>query len=754
MAHRIRHYVVSTLALLGLLVSFAPPMAAQNPPLDQQGLPIARGSSSPLGSGPVLTHPYLSEPVTPADTRGLPPAPKAEPLTGEPRELLSGFPLPGRERGASPSESPDPVVQRAPGEVNMPAPITNWEGIGATGVLPPDTDGQVGPNHYVQIVNSATGGSQVRVWNKSGAQLYDFNLGGLWPAGNPCRTDAYGDPVVLYDQLANRWLLTQFALPDPPYYECIAVSRTGTPTNIPSDWWPYAFLVHNSKMNDYPKLGIWPDGYYMSANQFTFTWAGAGVWAFDRDAMLTGAPASFQYFDLWGLDPDYGGLLPSNLMGDTLPPAGAPNYFMSVDQNWSGTNDIMHIFEFHTDWVTPANSSFGLVADLVVAPFDWDLCTSSREQCIHQPDGAPRLEAISDRLMMHLWYRNFGDHESLVVNHTVDANGAGRAGIRWYEFRGGAVNTTLADATIYQQGTYTPDGNHRWMGSVAMDHVGNIALGYSVSSIITYPSIRYGGRLATDPLGTLPQAETEIIAGSGVQTHTAARWGDYSAMSVDPVDDCTFWYTQEYIKTTGSAPWQTRVASFRFPSCSGAPQPPSVGTFEPNGGSGTVGQWTNFATTYTDPDGFEDITWAFFFLDRQPPLTSGGLAAAYIPSSDLLVLLGGGYCQPGQPATTVSTAYVTLDCENSSVSGSGGTLTINWRARPDSCFAGGCNWNYAIEFVADSGGLKNAGLVGWWRLNPASGSVRNPKPAVIPTEADLERLGKEIEGWQSQLNKR
>jgi subtilisin-like proprotein convertase family protein len=417
----------------------------------------------------------------------------------------------------------------------------------------------------------------VRIWDKAGNQQYDFGMQDLWPSSDPCNADAYGDPVVLYDQMADRWILTQFALPDPPYYECFAVSKTGTPTNNPSDWYLYSFEVHATKMNDYPKLGVWPDGYYMSANQFLYgsSWAGAGVWVFDRNAMLNGSPATFQYFDLEPVNSNYGGLLPSNLMGNTLPPAGAPNYFMSVDMDWNGADDILHIWEFHTDWNTPANSTFSLVKELVVDPFDWnfDGTGGSRNNWdIPQPDTNVELDSLSDRLMMHLWYRNYGGHESLVVSHTVDVGGTpDHAGIRWYEIRGGTVDTTLFDAFIYQQGTYAPDAHHRWMGSVAMDHVGNLAIGFSISSDTIYPGIRYAGRLASDPLGQLSQGEATIINGSGSQTHDTARWGDYSSITVDPVDDCTFWFTTEYMQTTSSADWQTRVASFKFANCSQSP---------------------------------------------------------------------------------------------------------------------------------------------------------------------------------------
>ena len=527
--------------------------------------------SQAQGGGTSLSNPQVGEPVSPVDTAGLPLAPTSSIINEGQSALIREIkPLPRRQ--AVKAEDYQSHLQQNHPTAQMPDTLTNWEGISSTGVLPPDTNGQVGRNHYVQIVNSSSG-AQVRVWDKTGKQLYNFGLENLWPSGNVCRDDAHGDPVVFYDQLANRWILTQFALPDPPYYQCFAVSKRDNPTNDPNDWWLYGFKVHETKMNDYPKFGVWPDGYYMSANQFDSNgWAGAGVWVFDRAAMLEGKSATFQYFDVADMNNNYGGLLPSNLMGSTQPPQGAPNYYMSVDMDWNNSDDVLHIFEFHTDWSTPSNSTFRLVKDLTVDPFNWNFDGSggSRNNWdIPQPDTDVELDSLSDRLMMHLWYRNYGDHESLVVNHTVNVgSNSDHAGIRWYEVRGGTVNTTLSDATIYQQGTYAPDAENRWMGSVAMDHVGNLAIGYSVSSKNTYPSIRYAGRLSSDDAGQLPQDEAEIIAGGGSQTHSAARWGDYSAMSVDPADDCTFWYTTEYMESTSKADWHTRVASFKFANCS------------------------------------------------------------------------------------------------------------------------------------------------------------------------------------------
>ena len=562
----------------------APPASAGS-----TGAPQGIAAQPPPPAPRVLTGPVVSQPVRPADTRSLPPARVVDPSRDQAVvwEARAARPLPGPERSARAFEVPgaaerepagyDPLVQRMPGAAPMPATLQNFEGVSnINSVLPPDTDGQVGPNHYVQMVNLSTA-----IYDKAGNLLYGpFRPNTLWPDGDPCRVNNHGDVVVLYDQLADRWLLTQFALPD-PYYECIAVSKGPVPTNDPNDWYPYTFLVHPSKANDYPKLGIWPDGYSMSVNQFTGgeVWGGAGVFVFDRARMLNGDPATFQYFDVADINLNYGGLLPSHLMGSATPPPGAPNTFASVDMNWSGTDDVLHLFEFHVDWNTPAHSTFAWVRDLLVAPFDWHFDGSGGPRNnwdIPQPGTAVELDSLSDRLMMHLWYRNFGTHESLVTNHTVNVGGIpDHAGIRWYEVRGGAIDTTFADAVLHQQGTYAPDGEHRWMGSIAQDHAGNIALGYSVSSGSVSPAIRYAGRLAGDPVDTLPQAEAEIIAGGGSQTHTSARWGDYSAMSVDPVDDCTFWYTQEYIAVTGSAPWRTRIASFRFPNCSG-----ELGTLE------------------------------------------------------------------------------------------------------------------------------------------------------------------------------
>jgi hypothetical protein len=404
--------------------------------------------------------------------------------------------------------------------------------------------------------------------------------------------------------------MTQFALPNyprGPFYECIAVSQTPDPTGA---WYRYEFLISNSKLNDYPKFGVWPDGYYMSINQFnckftSCTWAGAGAVVFERDAMLSGLAARMVYFDLYNVDPNLGGMLPADLDG-APPPAGTPNPFAQMDDNaWGYSGDQVQIWNFHANWNDPASSSFTLDRALGVSAFDSDLCGYARN-CIPQPGGS-KVDAISDRLMFRLQYRNFGTHQAMVVNHTVDANGSDRAGVRWYELR-----NTGSGWNIFQQSTFSPDSTHRWMGSIAMNGAGDIALGYSVSSTAISPSIRFTGRLAGDPLGQMTQGEGTIVNGSGYQTHTSGRWGDYSMMAVDPLDDCTFWFTTEYYNSVSQAGWQTRVGAFKLAAC-GTPvdTPPTATLTNPADGATVSGQ-VNVTADASDDHG---VTQVEFFVD-------------------------------------------------------------------------------------------------------------------------------------------
>ncbi len=502
------------------------------------------------------------------------------------------------ESGDPDALSEDPVVQDSVTELSISTPFFTFEGISnqdnfsAFGfrVSPPDTDGDVGPNHYVQIVNL-----MVRVFDKSGTPLTaPLKVSSIFtPLGGPCLGRDDGDPIVLYDPLADRWLVSQFCTVATPFnHQLIAISQTPDPAG---PYFLYDFLMPNNKFNDYPKFGVWPDAYYMTDNQFNqagTAFLGAGAFAFDRAKMLVGDPtASFIYFDIENGNPNVGGVLPADLDGYTPPPPGTPNYFVyfTADEFADPAHpfDSLRIYEFRADFANPAASTFTERADspVLVAPFDPRSPAGRRD--IEQPSPATStsfLDAISDRLMFRLQYRNFGSHESLVVNHTVNVSGVSpttpanhHAGVRYYEvrrdFSGGGF-------FVHEQATFAPDSANRWMGSAATDGDGNLAVGYSVSGLSVFPSIRYAGRLATDPPGGLFQGEASLIAGTGVQLSTTNRWGDYSALAVDPADDCTFWYTNEYYTAASQASsavgWLTRIGTFSFPSCT----PAATGTIQ------------------------------------------------------------------------------------------------------------------------------------------------------------------------------
>jgi len=445
---------------------------------------------------------------------------------------------------------PPHLMQTWHGSERMPGAIKNFEGVGAglsgytVRVIPPDTQGDVGPDYYIQWIND-----DFAVFDKAtSAVVYGPAAGNtLWSGfGGLCENRNDGDPIAKYDRIAGRWVMTQFAVNSASgeYAECIAVSETDDPMGR-----YYRYSYSFNAFNDYPKLAVWPDGYYISYNMFSGgSYQGAMICAYDRAAMLTGSPASAQCTPV---NSSYFSYLPSDLDGFSLPPTGAPNYVMAI-----GTNQLL-FWTLHIDWATPTNSTFSGPTPLTVTSFSNECAGYTRGQCIQQlGSSSVTLESLGDRAMYRLPYRNFGDHESLVLNHSINS-GSQISGIRWYEIRNPGTTPT-----IYQSGTYAPDAHSRWMGSIAMDKMGNIAVGYSVSDSSMHPSIWYVGRLASDPLNQLPQAESVLLNGNGSQT-TYHRWGDYSSMSLDPVDDCTFWYTQEYHSTDGYL-WHTRIGAFKY----------------------------------------------------------------------------------------------------------------------------------------------------------------------------------------------
>jgi subtilisin-like proprotein convertase family protein len=469
----------------------------------------------------------------------------------------------------------------------MPAPLVAFDGPASAdnyalfggGLYPPDTNGDVGPGHYVSIVNLT-----YRIYDKAGNPLIPARkLSSIFGAlGGACVGRDDGDPVVLYDPLADRWLISQFCtIRNPNSHQLLAVSKTGDPAGA---YYLYDFMMPNNKFNDYPKLGVWSDGYYMTDNQFTNVFVGAGAFAFDRAKMLIGDPtASYIYFDVGQLSVKIGGMLPSDVDGLNPPPAGAPNYFLYYTADEFGDPaDALRIFAFHADFANPASSTFRERSDSPIPVPAFDPRNPAGRADVEQPLPATAissLDSIQDRLMFRLAYRNFGSEEGLVVTHTVNVGASPstqsghQAAIRYYQLR-----RVLPDGAfmIRDRATFAPDTDNRWMGSAAEDNQGNLAVGYSVSSVTTYPSIRYAGRLSDDPPNGLVQGENTLVEGSGVQRATGSRWGDYSSLSIDPGDDCTFWYTSEYYSAASQAfspvGWLTRVGSFRFPTCTPAPR--------------------------------------------------------------------------------------------------------------------------------------------------------------------------------------
>jgi hypothetical protein len=493
------------------------------------------------------------------------------------------------------SNAQDTVVQHRKGSGPLSVPIQNFDGIclpfgpvcneqSSCSCLPPDTNGEVGATQYVQSVNT-----DFAVYSKTGAVLRTATpINQLWANTNgECKTHNEGDPVVLYDQLARRWLISQFIaqpVSGEQYGECIAVSTSSDATG---SYYLYEFLFGSDVFFDYPKLGVWPDGYYMMANEFPSTGAtssGVGVFAFERSKMLQGQQARVVFFDESQHNPpggQYIGMLPGDLDGSSLPPSGSPNWFSEVDDptgvpptDPGDTGFDMRLWKFHVDWTNPASSTFGNNgspnATLPVAAFARPQCVYGYGDCSPQEGGPQGLDVLGDRLMFRMPYRNFGSYASLVLNHSVHVNSNGRIGVRWYEVRIPRNGTP----SIYQQSTYAPDDTAtnplwRWMGSIAQDRNGDIALGYSASGPNDFPSVRYTGRAAGDPLGQMTQAEQVAYTGTGPQTEVEGRWGDYSDLTVDPSDDCTFWYTQEYLATDTVliGTWRTRIVSFKFPGC-------------------------------------------------------------------------------------------------------------------------------------------------------------------------------------------
>lgn len=484
---------------------------------------------------------------------------------GMPREADKGSVLPMDTRtGVS-----DPAVQRSDtvfggnASAATTATVRSFSGMSYANscCVPPDTNGAVGPRNYVQTVNSA-----FQVFRKDGtAVTQPMSINRLWTGsgGSPCEIRNDGDPIVLYDHLADRWVISQFTT-TPPYDECIAVSTSGDPAGT---YYRYGFQLSTTNLADYPHLSVWPDGYYMSANMFAdgTSFIRPQAFVFDRAAMLAGQPATVQLPAVSGatLGSNSDPLLPVDLDGGLPPVTGTPAYFA---ETYSGNS--IRLWKFTTTWGSTPSSTLKLVSTSSGMGFSAASCGGSPRStdCVAQPGTAEKLDTVGSRLMFRAVYRNFGDHEAIFLSHTVAATTSPfQAAVRWYEIR----NPGSSTPTVTQFGTYAPDTTSRWMGSIDADRQGNIALAYNVASGAIGPGIRYVGRAAADPLNIMTTGETSLtgVACAACDQSGVDRWGDYSSLEVDPTDNCTFWFTGEYAKTASSASWYTKIGEFRFSNC-------------------------------------------------------------------------------------------------------------------------------------------------------------------------------------------
>jgi len=430
-------------------------------------------------------------------------------------------------------------------------PVLSFDGMtrkDSGAVAPPDTNGAVGSSQFVEIVNFA-----YAVFDKTTGKLLlkPTSIDTIWQGfGGLCQNINGGDPVVLWDKVAQRWLVTQLSYNQglTKDFVCIAVS---TSTDATGSYNRYAYNFHG-QLPDYPKYGIWPDAYYFSANV-----GAAQPCAFDRTAMIAGNKAAMICF---ASNFNYTSFLPSDMDGAALPLAGAPNHYVDIPNSANGQ---LAEFDFHVDFANPKKSTF-TGPNLISVPA-YSFACGGQGACVPQPSQGETLEGLGDRLMFRLAYRNFGDHESLVVNQTVlpGKHSKALAAVRWYELRSTPAGGKFA---LYQAGTFQDPMTSLWMASIAMDKVGDIALGMSASSNTLNPSVWYTGRVPTDPLGKM-ETPTVAVKGTAIQTGDGQRWGDYSSMSVDPSDDCTLWYTQEYVNQSGGANWQSHFTSFKFNGC-------------------------------------------------------------------------------------------------------------------------------------------------------------------------------------------
>ena len=569
---KIKYPSLYVMAAVAAILSLALPALAANSKVVTQGPIVIKEFKH--DTGPILREvaPLLPEFSLPA---------------GREIENLSNPRNPWRNRPVE----PDPVLQTEANSPNLetPSPGLEFEGLGVNDsffchCMPPDNDGAPGTTQYMQFINLF-----YAVYDKQGNRtLGPLPGNSFWSGfGGSCQVDNSGDPVIRFDAAAGRWVVSQFAINGSGNdFECVAVSQTADATGAYNR---YAFSFAN--FPDYPKLGVWPDAYYFTFNNFNLSgtaFVGADACAADRSKMLAGQAATMICFQQ---NSSQWSELPSDLDGATPPAQGTPNFVMELDP--TGAANI-NMFKFHVDFANPPNSTFTGPTKIAVSAFT-PLCnTQFRGRCVPQPtQPSDLLESLGDRLMWRLVYRNFGDHTTLLATHSIVAGSSG--GVRWYEIRNPETSPS-----VFQSGTFAPDSQYRWMPAIAMDQNQDIAIGFSRSGTGAnqFPSLVYAGRIPSDPPGTM-ESEVTLKAGTGSQTGGGSRWGDYSSLTVDPVDDCTFWFAEEYQAVNGGFNWHTAIGNFVFPGCGGGGVPgASLSTTKLSFGKVVIGQ-TSVAKSVT-----------------------------------------------------------------------------------------------------------------------------------------------------------
>lgn len=505
-----------------------------------------------------------------------------------PRQPIYGFqeanpePHVNFHPGRKPGFVNDPVEQISPG---APASISiglNLLGVGngfpgySDPQYPPDSNAAVGDTQVVEWVNTS-----YAVFDKHSGTILAGPLDGnsLWgPLGGLC-SSAWPDVIAQWDRRAHRWLLTQNVYAG-AYTACIAVSQTNDATG---SYYLYAFSL-GPNFPDYPKWGIWPSGYFQTMDNYIlsqgrYVFSNGEVCGYNSAKLLVGDSSAEQI--CFQLTPHDFSLLPADQDSNLPPPNGQDEFFIG-SYDVDASNNHLYLYSVHPVFSNPTQSTFtgsGLADQLTVPtynPYNPN-CDPIRGACIPEPNGSG-VGSLADRLMYRFAYWNDGPpvHPPPVplrpapaqhwfVSHVTTASG-GQAGVRWYEFTAPIKTVTIDGLSLFQSGTFAPDSNYRWMGSLTRDKVGDIALGYSLSSSTMNPSVAFTGRTVKEPLGQM-EAERVIIQGTGWQVGSDNRWGDYSTMSIDGSDGCTFWYVQEYYSVTASWDWSTRLASLKFSNC-------------------------------------------------------------------------------------------------------------------------------------------------------------------------------------------